>query len=367
MSKFIISGGGTGGHIFPAVAIANEIKRREPAAEILFVGAKGKMEMEKVPAAGYKIIGLNISGIRRSLSISNLMVPFKFIGALRASMKIISDYKPDVAIGVGGYASGALLFAATAKNIPTLIQEQNAHAGVTNKFLGKRVNTICVAFEGMEKFFPAKKLQLTGNPVRQEIVEQDGKREKGQTHFALNPEIFTVLVIGGSLGALSINESVAAGLEKIKAAGIQLLWQTGKPFYDKAKNVVESQQTPSIKAFDFIKEMDLAYAAADLVVSRAGAIAVSELCLVKKPSILVPFPFAAEDHQTQNALTLVNAGAAIMIKDEKAREVLVNEMLNLVKDQHQQKTMTENSAKLGRENAASKIVDEIYSLIPVKR
>jgi len=367
MSKFIISGGGTGGHIFPAVAIANEIKRREPTAEILFVGAKGKMEMEKVPAAGYKIIGLTISGIKRSLSISNLLVPFKFIGALRASMKIISDFKPDVAIGVGGYASGALLYAATAKNIPSLIQEQNAHAGVTNKFLGKRVNTICVAFEGMEKFFPAKKLKLTGNPVRQEIVEQDGKRGKGQIHFALNPEIFTVLVIGGSLGALSINESVAAGISKIKAAGIQLLWQTGKPFYEKAKNVVESQQTSTIKAFDFIKEMDLAYAAADLVVSRAGAIAVSELCLVKKPSILVPFPFAAEDHQTQNALTLVNAGAAIMIKDEKAREVLVTEMLNLVNDQSQQKTMTENSAKLGRENAANKIVDEIYSLIPAKR
>ena len=367
MSKFIISGGGTGGHIFPAVAIANEIKRREPAAEILFVGAKGKMEMEKVPAAGYKIIGLNISGIRRSLSISNLMVPFKFIGALRTSLKIISDFKPDVAIGVGGYASGALLYAATAKNIPTLIQEQNAHAGVTNKFLGKRVNTICVAFEGMEKFFPAKKLKLTGNPVRQEIVEQDEKRGKGQIHFALNPEKFTVLVIGGSLGALSINESISAGLEKIKAADVQLLWQTGKPFYEKAKEVVNTQQTSSIKAFDFIKEIDLAYAAADLVVSRAGAIAVSELCLVKKPSILVPFPFAAEDHQTQNALILVNAGAAIMIKDEKAREVLVNEMLSLVKDQHQQKTMTENSAKLGRENAASKIVDEIYSLIPAKK
>jgi UDP-N-acetylglucosamine--N-acetylmuramyl-(pentapeptide) pyrophosphoryl-undecaprenol N-acetylglucosamine transferase len=367
MSKFIISGGGTGGHIFPAVAIANEIKRREPTAEILFVGAKGKMEMEKVPAAGYKIIGLNISGIKRSLSISNLLVPFKFIGALRDSLKIIADFKPDVAIGVGGYASGALLFAATRKNIPTVIQEQNAHAGVTNKFLGKSVNKICVAFEGMEKFFPASKLKLTGNPVRQEIVQQEGKRSKGQIHFGLNPEVFTVLVIGGSLGALSINDSIALGIDKIKAAGIQLIWQTGKPYFEKAKIAVTSHQTSTIQAFDFIKEMDLAYACADLVVSRAGAIAVSELCLVKKPSILVPFPFAAEDHQTQNALTLVNAGAAKMIKDENARNELVDEMLKLVKDTNQQKTMTENSAKLGRENAAGKIVEEIYSLIPTKK
>ena len=367
MSKFIISGGGTGGHIFPAVAIANEIKRRETTAEILFVGAKGKMEMEKVPAAGYKIIGLSISGIKRSISISNLMVPFKFIGAWRNSVKIISDFKPDVAIGVGGYASGALLFAATTKKIPTLIQEQNAHAGITNKFLGSRVNKICVAFDGMEKFFPKQKLIVTGNPVRQEIIEQEGKRSKGQFRFGLNPEIFTVLVIGGSLGALSINESIANSIDKIKTAGIQLLWQTGKPFHDKAKEVVASQQTSAIQAFDFIKEMDMAYACADLVVSRAGAIAVSELCLVKKPSILVPFPFAAEDHQTQNALTLVNAGAAKMIKDENARAVLVEDMLKLVTDVQQQQTMTENAAKMGRENAASKIVDEIYALIPTKR
>jgi UDP-N-acetylglucosamine--N-acetylmuramyl-(pentapeptide) pyrophosphoryl-undecaprenol N-acetylglucosamine transferase len=364
MHKFIISGGGTGGHIFPAIAIANEIKHRESNAEILFVGAKGKMEMEKVPSAGYKIIGLTISGIRRSFSISNLLVPFKFFKALIDSRRIINDFKPDVAIGVGGFASGAILYAAASKNIPTVIQEQNAHAGITNKFLGKKADKICVAFDGMEKFFPSKKIILTGNPVRQEIVNQVGKRETGQKLFNLNPETFTVLVIGGSLGALSINESITDGIEKIKESGIQLIWQTGKPYYEKAKAAVKAQNASSISVFDFIKEMDLAYASADLVVSRAGAIAVSELCLVKKPSILVPFPFAAEDHQTQNALTLVNAGAAVMVKDENARKILVNEMLELVKNKSLQQTMIQNCSKIGKENAAAKIVDEIFSLIP---
>jgi UDP-N-acetylglucosamine--N-acetylmuramyl-(pentapeptide) pyrophosphoryl-undecaprenol N-acetylglucosamine transferase len=301
MHKFIISGGGTGGHIFPAIAIANGIRKREPDAEILFVGATGRMEMEKVPAAGYKIVGLNISGIKRSLSLSNLAVPFKLIGALIESGRILRKFKPNAVIGVGGYASSAVLFAASRQGIPTLIQEQNSFPGITNKILSKRVNRICVAYSGMDKFFPKSKLVETGNPVRNEIVQQAGKREAGFEHFGLNPHVFTLLVVGGSLGALSINESIAVGLGTLSNLNIQLIWQTGKGFYPRAKDAIGQQGSPQLMAFDFIKEMDLAYACADMVVSRAGAIAVSELCIVHKATILVPYPFASEDHQTKNA------------------------------------------------------------------
>ena len=361
--KFIISGGGTGGHIFPAVAIANGIRKREPSASILFVGAKGRMEMEKVPAAGYEIIGLNIAGIKRSFSLSNLLVPFKLLGAIRQAGKILRKFRPDAVVGVGGYASGAMLYAAGLKHIPALVQEQNSFPGVTNKLLSKRVAKICVAYDKMEKFFPAEKIVITGNPVRQEITELEGKREKGFLHFDLNPDMFTVLVVGGSLGAFSINESIAANLMRFKENGIQLIWQTGKGYIEKAVLAVNKGGNTNLKAFDFIKELDMAYACADLVVSRAGAIAVSELCLVKKPCILIPYPHAAEDHQTKNAQALVDHKAAIMIKDSAAREVLGDLIVQLSSDDERRLELQNNIAGLGRPNATELIVDEIFRLI----
>ncbi len=364
----IISGGGTGGHIFPAIAIANALKKVNSENEILFVGANGRMEMEKVPAAGYKIEGLDISGIQRKLTLSNLMIPFKVIKSVMKAKGIIKQFKPDVAVGVGGYASAPLLYAATKMKIPSLIQEQNSYAGITNKILSKRVQRICVAYDGMEKYFPSEKIMITGNPVRQDIQSIEGKRNEALNHFGLSQEKKVILVIGGSLGARTMNESFAEGLEKIKEKNIQLIWQTGKLFFPKAESLTEvvsgvSPDITGIKAFDFIQRMDLAYAAADIVVSRAGASSVSELALVSKPAILVPSPNVAEDHQTKNAMALVNKNAAILVNDSDAKENLVKAAIDLVQDKTRQEELKKNISALALRNSAEKIAEEIYQLI----
>lgn len=361
--KVIISGGGTGGHIFPAIAIANALKAENSENEILFVGANGRMEMEKVPAAGYKIEGLNISGIQRKLTLSNLMIPFKVIASVMKAKKIIKQFQPNVAVGVGGYASAPLLYAATSMKIPSLIQEQNSYAGITNKILSKRVQKICVAYDEMDNYFPKEKIVITGNPVRQDIQNVDGKRGEALKHFGLSPEKKTILVIGGSLGARTMNESIAAGLKLIEEKNIQLIWQTGKSFFQKAKSVTDNLEDKGIKAFDFIQRMDLAYAVADVVLSRAGASSVSELALVAKPAILVPSPNVAEDHQTKNAMALVSKNAAVLVSDSEAMEKLMNAAIELINDENHKKQLSENISKLALRNSAEKIVQEIYNLI----
>ena len=359
--NIIISGGGTGGHIYPAIAIANALKLAEPTINILFVGALGKMEMEKVPKAGYKIVGLPITGIQRSLSFENLKFPFKLLKSLFLAKKIIKEFKPDIAIGVGGYASGPLLLMANQLNIPTLIQEQNSFAGITNKFLAKKAQKICVAYKGMEQFFPAEKITFTGNPVRSDILDITNKKTEALKHFGLKVNQKTLLIIGGSLGAKTINESINAGINKLQIAGFQIIWQTGKLFIDTARQTVKGLD--NVYVSDFIYEMDLAYAAADIVISRAGALSVSELCLAAKPCILVPYPFAAEDHQTQNALNLVNQNAAILVKDSEASEQLINKVIELKADEARQNTLIENIAKLGKPTAASEIAQEVFKII----
>jgi UDP-N-acetylglucosamine--N-acetylmuramyl-(pentapeptide) pyrophosphoryl-undecaprenol N-acetylglucosamine transferase len=361
--RVIISGGGTGGHIYPAVAIANQLKAINPETEILFVGAKGRMEMTKVPEAGYKIVGLWISGIQRRLTLDNLSFPLKVLSSIRASHKIIKEFKPDAVVGVGGYASGPLLYAATARNIPALIQEQNSYAGITNKLLAKRVGKVCVAYPNMEAFFPAEKLVLTGNPVRSDILDSNSKREEALTHFGIQDGKKTILVIGGSLGARTINQSIAAGLEQIVQAGYQLIWQTGKAFYPQALELEQKYSGKGIKAFDFIKRMDLAYAAADVVISRAGALSISELCLVGKPAVLVPSPNVAEDHQTKNAMALVQQHAAILVRDQEAGQKLVSTALQLTQDEQEQSRLSQNILKMGKPNAAADIVNELIKLI----
>ena len=363
MSKrVIISGGGTGGHIYPAIAIANALQKKDPALEVLFVGALGKMEMEKVPRAGFEIVGLPIAGLKRSLSLDNLLVPFKLINSLSKAKSIIEDFKPDVAVGVGGFASGPLLMMASLAGIPTLIQEQNSYAGITNKFLGKKARKICVAYPGMESFFPADKIALLGNPVRSDIVDVSARNKEALVEFGLNGAHKTLFVMGGSLGARSINESINAGLPQLLEAGYQALWQTGRTYIDTAKQTIASLATDKVKAFDFIYTMDLAYAVADVVISRAGALSVSELCLAAKPAILVPFPAAAEDHQTKNALTLVEQDAALMIKDSKTMQELVPQALALLKDIVKQDELKLNIRKLARPNAADDIAAEVFKL-----
>jgi UDP-N-acetylglucosamine--N-acetylmuramyl-(pentapeptide) pyrophosphoryl-undecaprenol N-acetylglucosamine transferase len=360
--KVIISGGGTGGHIYPAIAIANQLKAVDPTTQILFVGAEGKMEMEKVPKAGYQIIGLPIVGIQRSLSLSNILFPFKLIRSLLKARAVIKDFRPDVAVGVGGFASGPLLMIASLMGVQTLIQEQNSHAGITNKLLAKRAKKICVAYPNMEAFFPSNKIKLTGNPVRKDILDISNKQQPAYRHFGLDPNKKTLLVIGGSLGAKTINESIEVGLDKLIKAGYQILWQTGKPYIEKAKAAVAALKTENIVVFDFIYEMDLAYAAANVVVSRAGALSVSELCLVGKPAILVPFPFAAEDHQTQNAMSLVNHNAALMIRDQDAKNELITATLALLTNTKKQEELSKNIKTLAKPNAAQEIAEEILSL-----
>ena len=361
--RVIISGGGTGGHIFPAVAIARGIQEQYPSSDILFVGAQGKMEMEKVPAAGFPIEGLWISGLQRSLTLKNLLFPVKVLSSVWKALRIIRKFKPDVAIGVGGYASGSLLYAASMKGIPCLIQEQNSFPGITNKILKNRVQTICVAYDRMDRFFPSEKIVLTGNPVRKEITKLEGKRERGLEKFNLDSTKKTVLVVGGSLGARSINHSIDANLQLFADNDIQLIWQTGKLYTEQAKKRVAEVGYKGISSLDFIADMDLAYAVADVVISRAGALAVSELCLVKKPAILVPLPSAAEDHQTKNAMSLVSYNAAILVKDNEAKEHLVQDAIALVNDQEKMDKLSRNIEKLAFANATETIVSEVMKLI----
>lgn len=360
--RVIISGGGTGGHIFPAIAIANALKKLEKGIEILFVGAQGKMEMEKVPKAGYEIIGLNIAGLNRSSMLKNLGFPFKLIGSLLKSMSIIRHFKPDVVVGVGGFASGPVMYAASTKGIPTVIQEQNSYAGITNKLLGKKAKKVCVAYDNMDKFFPAANIIRTGNPVRQDILNLEGKREEGQKTFNLDPSKKTLLVIGGSLGARSINLAIKSHIEQLKKANVQVVWQTGKLFIEEAKKAVTDANADNLFVSDFIYTMDQAYAVADVVISRAGASSISELCIVGKPAVLVPFPFAAEDHQTKNAQALVDNDAAILVADNKANEEACEQALHLLNDDAAREKLSTNIQKLALPNADEEIAREILKI-----
>ncbi|MBI3519346.1 MAG: undecaprenyldiphospho-muramoylpentapeptide beta-N-acetylglucosaminyltransferase [Bacteroidetes bacterium] len=360
--KVILSGGGTGGHIFPAVAIANEIKKLVPHADILFVGALGKMEMEKVPAAGYKIIGVPIAGLQRKMTLANLKLPFLIIRSLLKTRKIIKDFQPQVVVGTGGYASGPLLKAAVNNGIPALLQEQNSYAGITNKILSKKASKICVAYEGMEKFFPKDKILLTGNPVRQDLKDVKKHRDEALAYFKLSPNKKVILVIGGSLGAKTINESIGAGLQKLVDNNIQLIWQTGKGYYTTATQQVEKFANQHMYALEFISRMDLAYAAADIVISRAGASSVSELCNIGMPSILVPSPNVAEDHQTKNAMALSTKNAALLVKDHEAQSVLVQTAIALISNTAQQVTLTNNISQMAFQNSANVIALEVLKL-----
>ena len=361
--KIIISGGGSGGHIFPAIAIANALKAKLGDIEILFIGAQDKMEMEKVPNAGYRIEGLWISGLQRSLSPKNLSFPFKLISSLHKAGKIIKEFKPDIVIGVGGFASGPTLYKAAKMGIPTMIQEQNSYPGITNIILSKRVDKICVAYDNMEKYFPKEKIFLTGNPVRKQVVEIEGKRPRALEFFGLKNDKPVVLVVGGSLGARTINEAIEANLKSFIDKDIQLIWQTGKAYYPKAKATLLDLNSKNIKAYDFITEMDMAYAAADIVVSRAGAIAISELCVVKKPVILVPSPFVAEDHQTKNALALVTYKAATLVKDAEQNERLMPEIIKLVDDENERLKLINNITSLAITDATDAIVGVAMTLM----
>lgn len=360
--RVIISGGGTGGHIFPALAIANTIKKFKPDTDFLFVGATGKMEMEKIPAAGYKIVGLNISGIKRELSLYNLSFPFKVISSLIKAGKIIREFKPHVAVGVGGYASGPLLYMAARRKIPTVIQEQNSYPGITNKLLASDARRICVAYEGMEKYFPSEKIMLTGNPVRKEAIDIESKRKEAAAYFGLNADKKTILVIGGSQGARTINKSIAAGLGKISDTGLQLIWQTGRLFSSEAEKYIYNLENKNLKSFDFISRMDLAYSMADIIISRAGASTVSELCIIGKPAIMVPLPTAAEDHQTKNILALVRKNAAIMVRDSDARQKLVDEALQLINNAQKMDQLSANILKLAMPDSAEIIAREIIHI-----
>lgn len=362
IKRAIVSGGGTGGHIFPAIAIADEIKRRNPEAEILFVGAQGKMEMEKVPAAGYAIEGLEIVGLKRKLALSNFLLPFKIIKSVMKARGIVKRFKPEVVVGVGGYASGPTLKAASMLNYPTALQEQNAFAGKTNKLLAKKAKVICVAYDGLERFFPSDRIVFTGNPTRKDMVETVGKEAEGYEFYGFDPNKKTLLIIGGSLGARTLNESVVAQLEVLKESGIQVLWQCGKLYHDKLQEQLNDVDLGNVKMVQFITRMDLAYAIADVVVSRAGAISVSELCLVKKPTILVPSPNVAEDHQTKNAMALVEKDAAILVRDVEAKEKLVGEALALLNDAGRCDQMVANIEKLGKPNATADIVNELEKI-----
>ena len=360
--KVILSGGGTGGHIFPAVAIANEIKKIVPHADILFVGALGKMEMEKVPAAGYKIIGVPIAGFQRKFTLANLKLPFLIISSLFKTRKIINEFKPDVVVGTGGYASGPLLKAAISNGIPALLQEQNSYAGITNKILSKKASKICVAYEGMEQFFPKEKIVLTGNPVRQDIINVSAKRDEAIEFFKLDNHKKIILVIGGSLGAKGINEAIGDGLQILAEQHIQLIWQTGKTYFEIAQKQTATFESNNIKAVDFITRMDFAYACADVVISRAGAGAISELCIVQKPSILIPLPTAAEDHQTKNAMALVSKKAAILVKDADAKKQLIKEAISIINNSALQQELSKNCGLLALPNSTHIIANEVLKL-----
>jgi UDP-N-acetylglucosamine--N-acetylmuramyl-(pentapeptide) pyrophosphoryl-undecaprenol N-acetylglucosamine transferase len=358
----IISGGGTGGHIFPAIAIANALRKLDPEIVILFVGAKGRMEMERVPAAGYNIIGLDIQGIQRKSIWKNLLFPFKLIGSVIKSVRIIKKFRPHAAVGVGGYASGPLLYAASLMGVPYLIQEQNSFAGITNKRLGKKAKKICVAFDGMEQFFPADRIIKTGNPVRRESVDIKDKREQAFKEFNLSPDKKTILVIGGSLGARTLNTSVITDLQKIMDADVQLIWQTGKYYYGAIRQELPNSDLENIRILEFLNRMDLAYAAADVIISRAGAGTIAELCVVGKPVILVPSPNVAEDHQTKNAKALLNDNACEYVADRKAVNELIDAALLLLNDEEKKKILSDNISKLALPNADEEIAKEVIQI-----
>ena len=360
--RVIISGGGTGGHIFPAISIANALRKIEPDTEILFVGAEGRMEMEKIPAAGYRIIGLPVAGLYRSLTLKNFSVLIKLFKSLRLAGKVIKEFKPDVVVGVGGYASGPVLRQAGRMGIPTLIQEQNSYAGVTNKLLAKRASTICVAYDGMERYFPAKKIIKTGNPVRQNFDDLEILKEEAFSFFNLSKEFPVVLVLGGSLGAGTINNSLSDKINKLRDSDCQWLWQTGKYYFENVKALVSVSFSGNISVHGFINRMDYAYAAADIIISRAGAGTISELCLVGKPVILIPSPNVAEDHQTRNAEALSKKNAALLITDNKAVNTLVDEAVRLISDKNRRAELSENILKLADRDADIRIANEIFKL-----
>ncbi|MDR3266452.1 MAG: undecaprenyldiphospho-muramoylpentapeptide beta-N-acetylglucosaminyltransferase [Tannerella sp.] len=361
--RIIISGGGTGGHIFPALSIANEFRNRYPESEILFIGAEDRMEMECVPEEGYKIIGLPISGFNRSHIFKNFGVVSKLIKSLRLAKKTIKDFKPDIAVGVGGYASAPTLWMASSLHIPILIQEQNSYAGLTNKILGKRAKKICVAYRGMEKFFPAKMIVLTGNPVRKDLETIKEKDEEAIKFFGLEKDKPTVLVIGGSLGARTINNGIRTGLKSVLDNGIQIIWQTGRYYYQFVKDELDRHDYEGLWVSDFISQMDYAYSVADLVVSRAGAGTISELSLLKKPTILIPSPNVAEDHQTKNARAMSDNEAAVFIPDNEAENTIASTIISLINDKERLNLLSENIASFAQHHSAERIVDEIEKLI----
>lgn len=361
--KIILSGGGTGGHIFPAIAIANELKFRFPNAEFLFVGANDRMEMEKVPQSGYEIKGLWISGLQRQLTINNLMFPFKLLSSLWNARKIIKSFKPDVVIGTGGFASGPLLYVAAASKIPTLIQEQNSYPGITNKLLAKKARKICVAYDGLDRFFPKNKIVKTGNPVRKGLLDIESKTIEAKDFFNLKHGKYTLLVLGGSLGSRRINELIEKELDFLDTQNVQVIWQCGKLYYHQYKIYSNTQ---NVQVYEFLNNMDLAYAAADIVISRAGASSVSELCIVGKPVIFVPSPNVAEDHQTKNAMAIVNNDAALIIKEEELDVDFESKFSQLIASPEKQKELGNNIKKLALVNATNQIADQVENLLKSK-
>jgi UDP-N-acetylglucosamine--N-acetylmuramyl-(pentapeptide) pyrophosphoryl-undecaprenol N-acetylglucosamine transferase len=362
INRVIISGGGTGGHIFPAIAIANELIKRNPTTAILFIGAIGKMEMDKVPLAGYSIEGLNIVGFRRSFSLANLLLPFKLLASLWKARQLIKSFQPELVIGVGGYASGPTLKVAGWQNIPTIIQEQNSFPGKTNLLLAKKAALICTAYSNMDAFFPQEKIALTGNPVRSETVDLFNKREEGLKFYGLDSKKKTILVIGGSLGARTLNDAVCNSLSELKnRSDIQLLWQCGQLYFQALTN--DLSLPVNVKMLQFIERMDLAYAAADIIVSRAGAISISELCIVGKPTILIPSPNVSEDHQTKNAMVLVKSSAALIVKDNEAKSLLFKKIFETLKKEELLKDLSEKITLLGKPNAVVQIVDACQNVL----
>ena len=357
--NILLSGGGTGGHIYPAVAIANELKARHPEARFLFVGALGRMEMEKIPQLGFEIEGLNISGLQRSLSLKNLAFPFKLVQSLLAAGKIVKRFRPNVVIGTGGYASGPTLYMASLKKIPSLIQEQNSYPGITNRLLAKKADRICVAYDGLERYFPPEKIIKTGNPVRQDLLDIEGKRKEALEHFGLDPDRKTLVVIGGSLGAKVINETLAKHLDELLGTGLQIVWQTGKLYYERFWELGERE---GVQMREFIQKMDLLYAAADLIISRAGAGTISELCIVGKPVIFIPSPNVAEDHQTKNALSVVERDAAVMIRETELENFMPT-LLDLAGDEKKRSRLSKNIKKLALPDATLRIADEVEKIV----
>ena len=357
--NILLSGGGTGGHIYPAIAIANELKERHPDSKFLFVGAEGRMEMEKVPQLGYEIKGLNITGLQRSLSLKNLSFPFKLISSLLKANRIITKFKPNVVIGTGGFASGPTLYMANKKHIPSLIQEQNSYPGITNKILAKKVNKICVAYDGLEKYFPAEKLIKTGNPVRQDLLDIERKREEALRHFKLNPDKKTLVIMGGSLGARAINQALEKYIQTILKNDVQVIWQSGKLYYQEYKKYSEIE---GVQVIEFIQRMDLLYAAADILISRAGAGSISELCIVGKPVIFIPSPNVAEDHQTKNAKSVTDLKAAILLKESEISR-LPEVIEQLLGDEQKQISLSQNIKKLALPNATKQIADEVEKIL----